>query len=46
VVAASLPLGLPRLPVAFSLLAYFVVFLVFELTVLHRRTSSPAEVAR
>lgn len=46
VVAAVLFLGLPKLPVAFSLLAYFVVFLVFELTLLHRRTSSPAEAAR
>jgi hypothetical protein len=45
-VGAVLLLGLPRLPVAFSLLAYFVLFLVFELSILHRRTSSPAPVAR
>ena len=42
VVAAVLVLGLPAVPLAVSLLAYFVVFLVFELTVLHRRTSRPA----
>ena len=45
VVAAVLGLGLPALPLAVSLLAYFVAFLVFELTVLHRRTS-PRAVAR
>jgi hypothetical protein len=39
VVAAVLHLGLPKVPLALSLLAYFVVFLVFELTVLQRRTS-------
>jgi hypothetical protein len=39
VVAAVLGLGLPALPLAVSLLAYFVAFLAFELTVLHRRTS-------
>ncbi len=42
VVAAVLGLGLPALPLAVSLLAYFVAFLVFELTVLHRLTSRPA----
>ena len=42
VVAAVLGLGLPALPLTVSLLAYFVGFLVFELTVLHRRTSHPA----
>jgi hypothetical protein len=46
VVAAVLGLGLPALPLAVSLLAYFVGFLAFELTVLHRRTSSPRAVAR
>ena len=40
VVAAVLVLGLPKVPLAVSLLGYFVVFLVFELTLLHRRTSS------
>ena len=42
VVAAVLGLGLPALPLAVSLLAYFVPFLAFELTILHRRTSPPA----
>jgi hypothetical protein len=42
VVAAVLGLGLPALPLAVSLLSYFVAFLVFELTVLHRLTSRPA----
>jgi hypothetical protein len=39
VVAAILWLGLPKLPLAVSLLSYFVLFLVMELTILHRRTS-------
>ena len=39
-------LGLPKVPLALSLLAYFVVFLVFELAVLHRRTSRRAEASR
>jgi hypothetical protein len=39
VVAGVLLLGLPKVPLAVSLLAYFVVFLVFELAVLQRRTS-------
>jgi hypothetical protein len=39
VVAAVLVLGLPKVPLAVSLLSYFVVFLAFELTLLHRRTS-------
>ena len=38
VVAAVLVLGLPKVPLAVALLAYFVLFLVFELTVLQRRT--------
>jgi hypothetical protein len=46
VVVAILVLGLPRIPLAVSLLGHFVVLLVLELTVLHRRTSSPAEAAR
>jgi hypothetical protein len=29
--------GLPKLPLTFSLLAYFVVFLVLELAVVSRR---------
>ena len=44
VVAAVLGLGLPAPPLAVSLLAYFVPFLAFELTVLHRRTSQRAPV--
>jgi len=44
VVAAVLLAGLPVLPLAASLLAYFVAFLAFELTALHRRTSQPAAV--
>jgi hypothetical protein len=39
VVAAILWLGLPKLPLAASLLSYFVLFLIMELTILHRRTS-------
>ena len=42
VVAAVVAFDLPSLPLAVSLLAYFVAFLTFELTVLHRRTSRPA----
>ncbi len=42
VVAGVLLLGLPKLPLAFSLLSYFVLFLVMELTILHRRTTTPA----
>jgi hypothetical protein len=41
VVAGIVLLGLPRLPLAFSLLSYFVLFLVMELTILHRRTTTP-----
>jgi hypothetical protein len=40
VVAGILALRLPRLPLAFTLLAYFVLFLVFEIGVLHRRAST------
>jgi hypothetical protein len=39
VVAGVLLLGLPRLPLAVSLLSYFVLFLVMELSILHRRTT-------
>lgn len=41
VVAAVVGLGLPALPLVVSLLSYFVGFLAFELTALHRRTSQP-----
>jgi hypothetical protein len=43
VVAAVLWLELPKLPLALSLLAYFVVFLVLELSVVHRRTTPHPE---
>lgn len=39
VVAGVRVLGLPTLPLVFSLLAHFATFLTLELTVLHRRTS-------
>jgi hypothetical protein len=39
VVAGILYLGLPKVPLAVSLLAYFVFFLILELTQLHRQTS-------
>jgi hypothetical protein len=39
VVAAILYFGLPKIPLAVSLLAYFVVFLVFELRVMHQRAT-------
>ena len=45
VVAGVLLLGLPKLPLAVSLLSYFVLFLVMELTILHRRTSAAARAA-
>lgn len=38
VVAGIAGLGLPRLPLAISLLSCFVLFLVMEITILHRRT--------
>jgi hypothetical protein len=44
VVAGVLGLGLPRLPLAFSLLSYFALFLILELSILHRRTSTPEAV--
>jgi hypothetical protein len=37
VLVAVLGLGLPSVPLAVSLLSYFVLFLVLELAVLHRR---------
>ena len=39
VVAGVLLLGLPKVPLAVSLLSYFVLFLVMELSILHRRTT-------
>jgi hypothetical protein len=41
VAAGILLLGLPKVPFATSLLAFFVLFLVLELTILHRRTGAP-----
>ena len=46
VVAGVLLLGLPKLPLAVSLLFYFVLFLVMELSILHRRTSAAPAGAR
>jgi hypothetical protein len=46
VVAAVLWLGLPKVPLAVSLLSYFVLFLGIELTILHRRTSGPLRGSR
>lgn len=43
VVGAVLGLGLPKVPLAVSLLAYFTFFLVLELAILHRRTSAQRE---
>jgi hypothetical protein len=44
VVAGVLALGLPKIPLAISLLSYFVVFLVIELAILHRRVPARAPV--
>lgn len=44
VVLGILLLDLPRLALVFSLLAYFVALLAFELAVLTRRLSRPARV--
>lgn len=46
VVVAIKVFDLPSLPLAVTLLSYFVAFLTFELTVLHRRTSTPRVTAR
>ena len=48
VVAAVLLLGVPKVPLALSLLSYFVFFLVFEIAVLQRQRpgAAPAEVRR
>jgi branched-subunit amino acid ABC-type transport system permease component len=43
VVAAVLVLDLPEVPLAVSLLGYFVLFLVLELRVLHRTRQEPAQ---
>lgn len=42
VVAGIVAAGLPRLPLVFSLLAYFVALLTLELTVVSRRLARPA----
>ena len=42
VAAGVLVFELPKVPFATSLLAFFVLFLVLELTILHRRTSGLA----
>ncbi len=42
VAVGVLVFDLPKVPLAISLLAFFVLFLVLELTILHRRTSAPA----
>lgn len=43
VVLAVTLLGVPKLPLVFSLLGYFVPFLLLELRAFHRSTPSPAE---
>jgi hypothetical protein len=40
VVAGVLVLSLPKVPLALALLSFFVVFLVMELSILHKRTGS------
>lgn len=42
VVGAVLAFELPKIPLAISLLSYFVVFLVMELALLHKQTSTGA----
>jgi hypothetical protein len=46
VVAGVLVLGLPKVPLAISLLAYFVLFLVFEIAVLQKQRPGAVEGAR
>jgi hypothetical protein len=46
VVASVLLLGLPKVPLAVSLLAYFVLFLVFEIAVLQKQRPGAAVGAR
>lgn len=41
VVAGVLVLDLPKVPLAVSLLSFFVVFLVMELSILHRQVPGP-----
>ena len=38
VLASILYLGMPKLPLTISLLSYFMLFLIFELRVLHQHT--------
>ncbi len=42
VAAGVLVFDLPKVPFTISLLAFFVLFLVLELTILHRRTGASA----
>jgi hypothetical protein len=46
VLAVILLLGLPKVPLAVSLLSYFVLFLVLELSILHRSTRANVEAGR
>lgn len=46
VVAGVLVLGLPKVPLAVSLLSYFVLFLVMELMVLHKLVPGPKAATR
>lgn len=46
VVGAVLLLGVPKVPLALSLLSYFVFFLVFEIAVLQRQRPGAAEAGR
>jgi hypothetical protein len=46
VAAGVLLLGLPRLPFAISLLSYFILFLIVEISILHRHTDAPLGAAR
>lgn len=46
VVVGILALGLPRLPLVVALLSFFVVFLIMELSILHRQKGATAGLAR
>jgi hypothetical protein len=46
VVLGILALGLPRLPLVVALLCFFVVFLIMELSILHRHKGATAGLAR
>lgn len=46
VAGGVLLLGLPKLPLAVSLLSFFILFLVLELAILHRHTSAISGAAR